>query len=156
MCTTADTAYTTDRHRNNGKEASAGADYHAEEQRAALTTCSCKAAKGTVHDYSTLLSTTTTVHHHYCPPPLQLCGRGRAKAAGAAVLFNAAEAAARITLTREMLRSLPARFGAHAAATSLDAHSTLEMRDLWAKRCHLRHSARLSGQGRARCAGRRT
>ena len=72
--------------------------------------------------------------------------------------FNAAEAAARITLTREMLRSLPARFGAHAAAaaTSLDALSTLEMRDLWAKRCHLRHTARLSGQGRARCARGRT
>ena len=71
------------------------------------------------------------------------------------MLFNAAEAAARITLTREMLRSLPARFGAHAAAaaTSLDALSTLEMRDLaLAKRCHLRHSAQLSGQGRARCA----
>ena len=68
---------------------------------------------------------------------------------GAAVLFNAAEAAARITLTREMLRSMPARFGAHAAAaaTSLDALSTLEMRDLaLAKRCHLRHSAQLSGQ----------
>ena len=73
--------------------------------------------------------------------------------------FNAAEAAARITLTREMLRSLRARFGAHtaAAATSLDALSTLEMRDLaLAKRCHLRLTARLSGQLSARCARGRT
>ena len=71
------------------------------------------------------------------------------------MLVNAAEVAARITLTREMLRSLPARFGAHAAAaaTSLDALSTLEMRDLaLAKRCHLRHSgaAQRSGQGALR------
>ena len=73
----------------------------------------------------------------------------------AAVLFNAAEAAARITVTREILHSIQAQH-ACSSATSLDAHSTLEMRDLWAKRCHLRHTARLSGQGRARCARGRT
>ena len=98
--TTADTS-----RESNRKQASASADNHAEEQRTTLTTCSCKAVKGTVS--TTTAPLLSTVPHHYCPPPLQSVWAGPLE--GAAVLFNAAEAAARITVTREILHSMRAR-----------------------------------------------
>ena len=83
--------------------------YQCTVARATLATCSCKAAKGTVHHYSTtitvycpapLLSTTTTV---VWAGPREGGGRRRARQR------RRGGRRARITLTREMLRSLPAR-----------------------------------------------